>query len=138
MGYLIKQTIKKIEVRIPQADVLTLDTIPYVIIPFSNENNYTILGANIQLDNVLGNIINGFGHFYLIYKSATSKFAVYDEVIGSLDNDSRFNFLLNGSHPPNRFGSLTDKFTFPLSITTELPPTANCDLIVTVYYFNNF
>lgn len=138
MGYLIKQTIKKIEVRIPLADVLTLNTIPYVIIPFSNNNNYTILAANMQLDNVVGNIISAFGHFYLVYKTSTGKFAVYDEQLYSLDIDSKYNFLINASHPPNRFGSVTNKTTFPLYIKSELPPVANCDLIVTVYYFNNF
>ena len=138
MGYLIKQTIKKVVVRIPQADVLTLDTIPYVIIPFSNENNYTILAANMQVDNVVGNQIGFFGHFYLEYKPLTGKIAIYDAITNDIDTDNRSNFILNMSHPPNRFGSITAINTFPLSITAELPPSANCDLIVTVYYFNNF
>jgi hypothetical protein len=142
MGYLIKQTIKKVKVRIPQADVLTLDTIPYVIIPFSNNNNYTVLAANLQVDNVSGNLINSFGHFYLFYKPAPSpKFAIYDEISfgqNIIEADITSNFILNMSHPPNVFGSRTNKTIFPLSITSELPPSANCDLIVTVYYFNNF
>lgn len=142
MGYLIKQTIKKIQVRIPQTDVLTLDTIPYIIIPFSNNNNYTVLSANMQVDNVPGNMIDSFGHFYLFYKAFPfPKFAIYDEIsfgVNVIEADATSNFILNMSHPPNVFGSRTPKIIFPLSITSELPPNANCDLIVTVYYFNNF
>jgi hypothetical protein len=138
MGYLITTGILKKTVIVPLADVLTLDTIPYQIIPFSNENNYTILAANLKIESVVGNQITSFGHFYLEYKPSTSKFATYDENIKPIDVDIRANFLINMSHPPNQFGSFTPKVIFPLNILSELPPAANCDLIVTVYYFNNF
>lgn len=141
MGYLIHGGLQKVTVRIPQADVLLLNTVPYTIIPFTNNNNYTILAANMQVDNVIGNQIDSFGHFYLFYKPATPRFAIYDEVLsgtGSIDTSLTCNFIINMSHPPNTFGSRTTKVIFPLSIESELPPNANCDLIVTVYYFNNF
>jgi hypothetical protein len=137
MGYLIKNVIEKIEVIVPLADVLTLDTIPYTIIPFTNNNNYTILAANMQVENIVGNNISVFGHFYLQYKPGY-KLAVYDENVSSIAVEAQQNFLINTSHPPNRFGSFVNKTIYPLSILTELPPIANCDLIVTVYYFNNF
>lgn len=137
MGYLIKNVIEKIEVIVPLADVLTLDTIPYTIIPFTNNNNYTILAANMQVENVLGNQITDFGHFYLEYKPGV-KSAVYDENVRDIEVETINNFIINMSHPPNIFGSATPKVIYDLSILTELTPSANCDLIVTVYYFNNF
>lgn len=140
MGYLVNQTIQKTQVRIPQADVLTLDTIPYTIKPFANENNYTILAAQLNVpDDDINNNVNGFGHAYLIYKPASVPIAVYDEAINSPQFGLTCNFLINASHPPNRFGGYTANIIYDLSIKTELAPTVVLsDLIVTVYYFNNF
>jgi hypothetical protein len=94
----------------------------------------------MQVENVSGNIINSFGHFYLTWNVLEPNFAIYDENISAIQTAHTYNFILNMTHPPNRFGGIQDTTTLNqyLQISTELPANANCDLIVTVYYFNHF
>jgi hypothetical protein len=139
MGYLINQNILKVETIVPQSFVANLDVNPFILIntiPGAIGNNYTILAANLRV-NGLTDTIAGFGHFYLQYDPSL-KCAVYDENISVIQYQYRANFLLNASHPPNRFGSITLEQTGQLSLRSELPPITNCDLIVSVYYFKNF
>lgn len=141
MGYLIKKigTLEKISVTVPQSSIATLDTIPVQIIDSNILTNYTIVAANLTMLNATGNVTN-FGHFYLQFSyviTLLEKLAVFDENVGNISTDKQSNFLINASHPPNRFGSVSS-FTQDLTLISELPPTPTNDLIVTVYYFNNF
>jgi hypothetical protein len=134
MGYLIKTSIEKIEVIIPQADIITLNTIPVDII--GNKNfYYTIISANLKMQN-LGENVQTFGHFYLGYNTPLEKIAIYDENAGIITT-RQSNFIINMSHPPNIFGSVSS-FAIGLQLEAQLPPTATGDMICTIYYFRNF
>lgn len=134
MGYLITTGIQKLQVEIPQALIPGLTTPSFQIIKSNFLINYTIIAASLTMKNAIGDI-TGFGHFYLEYQTSGNKLAVYDENIGTV-NDRQNNFLINASHPPNRFGSVSN-YSEDLLITTELSGTATGDLICTVYYINN-
>jgi hypothetical protein len=134
MGYLITTGIQKLQVEIPQALIPGLTTPSFQIIKSNFLINYTIIAASLTMKNAIGDI-TGFGHFYLEYQTSGNKLAVYDENIGTV-NDRQSNFLINASHPPNRFGSVSN-YSEDLLITTELSGSATGDLICTVYYINN-
>jgi hypothetical protein len=139
MGYLIQSTIIKESIIIPALEVQNLSIAPKSINKL-NSINKTILAAFMQVENVPGNQIDSFGHFYLTFNVLEPNFAVYDENISAIKTTHTYNFILNMTHPPNRFGGIQDTTTLTqyLQISTELPAIANCDLIVTVYYFNHF
>jgi hypothetical protein len=134
MGYLITTGIQKLQVEIPQASISGLTTPFFQIIKSNDLKNYTIIAASLTMKNAIGDITS-FGHFYLEYQTSGNKLAVYDENIGTV-NDRQGNFLINASHPPNRFGSVSN-YLEDLLITTELSGTATGDLICTVYYIIN-
>lgn len=139
MGYLIQNTIIKESIIIPALEVQNLSIAPKSINKLTSINK-TIVAAFMKVENVPGNEINNFGHFYLTWNVLEANFAVYDENIGSIKPTHTYNFILNMTHAPNRFGGIQDTTTLVqyLQISTELTASANCDLIVTVYYFNNF
>jgi hypothetical protein len=134
MGYLITTGIQKFKIEISQAIIPSLNVPGVQIIKSNDLKNYTIIGASLTMKNAIGDI-TGFGHFYLEYQTSGNKLAVYDENIGTV-NDRQSNFLINASHPPNRFGSVSN-YLEDLLITTELSGIATGDLICTVYYINN-
>lgn len=139
MGYLLKNEILKESIIIPALEVSLLSIAP-VSINKLNSSNKTILAAFMQIDNVPGNQIDSFGHFYLTWNILENNYAIYDEAISPIMTTHTYNFILNMTHPPKIFGGIQDtssSFNY-LSLYTEFAPNANCDLIVTVYYFNNF
>ena len=136
MGYLIEETIKKITVTVNPADIATLDTIPYQLIPF-NGNNYSILSAYMRTD---ASAITNFGHMYLEFESSP-KYAIYDENAGVLTKVYKSYFITNMSHPPNIFGSrqvISGINTTGLHLSCETPPTNTypANLFVTILYIN--
>lgn len=139
MGYIINNTVLKESIIISAAEVLNLSIAPKAINKL-NSINKTILAAFMQVENVPGNQIDSFGHFYLTWNVLESNYGIYDEAISVITTTHTYNFILNMTHPPNRFGGIQDTTltTNYLKISTELAPNANCDLIVTVYYFNHF
>lgn len=138
MGYLIESFLQKIEVEISAGNVAVLDSIPQQVIKSNELTDYTIVAANLSMKDQIGTISN-FGHFYLqiSYAIPGDRIAVFDENVGNISTDKKNNFLINTSHPPNRFGSVSS-YTQDITVITELPPTATGDLIVTIYYFKNF
>jgi hypothetical protein len=143
MGYLIKPEILKAQVIIQAAQVGTLDTNPIIVIPETPgnpTNNYTIIAAQLDVTDV-NTTIAAFGHFYIQYDPG-AKCGVYDINNGVVQGQFRNNFIINMSHPPNTFGSVTlQNSVRDLRISSELPPSVsggNGELRVTVYYFNNF
>ena len=141
MGYLIfEPQIRKAVVTILAGDVGNLNFAPQPIIPYVNpSNDYTIIAANLFVNDVLTQI-SSFGHFYLQY-GPSAKVAIYDQNNGDVSAANRSNFIINMSHPPNQFGSVTSITAGDLSISCENPPTfglGNGEIVVTVYYFNNF
>lgn len=140
MGQIIQnRQIRKAVVTILAGDVSNLNFAPKTIIPYYDPNNeYTIIAANLYINDGLTQI-SAFGHFYLQYGPFT-KVAIYDQNNGDVEAAVRNNFIINMSHPPNQFGSVTAISGVPLSISCENPPTfglGNGELVVTVYYFNN-
>jgi hypothetical protein len=139
MGYLIKNALEKISVIVPAGSLVNVDTVPYQIIKSNALTNYTIVAANLQcLDTTAGDV-NSFGHFYLQFGTSTPvvQNAIYDEAISGITTSKSVNFIINMSHPPNRFGS-QNQFTQDLTLSSELAPVTNTDLVVTIYYFRNF
>lgn len=139
MGYLLKSEILKESITISAAEVQNLSIAPKSINKL-NSLNKTIIAAFMQVENVPGNQIDSFGHFYLTWNVLESNYGIYDEAISVITITHTYNFILNMTHPPNRFGGIQDttSTTNYLQISTELTPNANCDLTVTVYYFNHF
>ena len=136
MGYLIKEgkEIEKIIVTIPQTNVSLLNSNPFDLIPQNILNEKVLLSAHLSIIDPAGQI-DTFGHFYLGYKPDLYPAAVYDANLGDINNiDSIYSFLVNASHPPNRFGARNQYRGYPFAITSEINPTTNCDLIVTMYF----
>jgi hypothetical protein len=136
MGYLIKEEkeIEKIIVTVPLTDVLLLNTNPYTLIPANSLNEKVLLSAHLSIADPIGSI-NGFRHFYLGYRPDLYPAAVYDAAIGDInDVDAIYSFLVDASHPPNRFGAKNLYRIYPFQIFSEDLPVANCDLIVTMYF----
>ncbi len=137
MGYIIdkaSQAIEKIVVTIPAADVAQLQSTPYELMPLDILNTKVLLSAHLSIVDPIG-LIDNFRHFYLGYKADTNVEAVYDENNGDIGIvDAIYSFLINASHPPNRFGAKSQYRYYPFQITTEQNPNANCDLIVTMYF----
>jgi hypothetical protein len=136
MGYLIGSTIKKITVTVPPADIATLDTIPFPLIPF-NGNQYTILSAYMFTD---ASAIDSFGHMYLEFETSP-KYAIYDETSGALTKVYKSYFITNMSHPPNIFGSrqvISGISATGLHLSSQLPPNNifPATLFVTILYID--
>lgn len=136
MGFLVKQDneIEKIVVTIPALDVPLLNSNPYILVPLNFLNEKVLLSAHLSIVDPAG-LIDNFRHFYLGYKSELYPATVYDENNGVIDDvNSIYSFLINATHPPNKFGARNPYRSYAFSITTEVPATANCDLIVTLYF----
>ena len=136
MGYLIKEgkEIEKIIVTVPLTDVLLLNSNPYTLIAQNTLNEKVLLSAHLSIVDPLGSI-SGYKHIYLGYKSDLYPAAIYDAAISDIDDsDSIYSFLINASHPPNRFGAKNPYRAYPFQISTEDLAVANCDLIVTMYF----
>lgn len=136
MGYLIEQTVKKITITVNPADIATLDTIPYELIPF-NGNNYSIISAYMITDAAL---ITNFGHMYLQFEN-NPKYAIYDENAGILTKTYKSYFMTNMSHPPNIFGSrqvISGINATGLYLSCETTPVNifPATLFVTILYIN--
>lgn len=139
MGYLIESTILKKEVVISAANLVVVNSIPAQIINSNELTDYTILAANLSCVDKLGGNVSSFGHFYLQFgvTPGSEKSAIYDENIGPITTTKTCYFIINMSHPPNRFGAVY-QYSQDLTLSSEFAPTTNTDLIVTVYYFKNF
>jgi hypothetical protein len=139
MGYLIKNALEKISVIVPAGSLANVDTVPYQIIKSNALTNYTIVAANLICADTSTGDVNSFGHFYLQfgYSTGIPQIAIYDESISAISTSKSANFIINMSHPPNRFGSI-NQFTSDLTLSSELAPVTNTDLVVTIYYFRNF
>jgi hypothetical protein len=136
MGFLVKQDkeIEKIVVTIPAASVSLLRSNAYELVPLNFLNNNVLLSAHLSIVDPVG-LIDNFGHFYLGYKSDTFPAAIYDNALGDIDSvDSIYSFLVDASHPPNRFGANNRYRSYAFDISTSSTPNANCDLIVTLYF----
>jgi len=136
MGYLIKEgkEIEKIVVTVPQTDVANLGSNNYTLIPQNILNEKVLLSAYLSIIDPSG-LISGFRHFYLGYKPDLFPGAVYDANNGDIgDISSIYSFLINASHPPNKFGSNNPYRNYPFQISSEVNPVTNCDLIVTMYF----
>ena len=105
MGYLIGASdLIKTRIIIPEADVLTLDAIPYNLIPQVAANQFVLL-KNAYLraaDNQTQGYI-GYQHIYLQDNSPTV-LGLYEEQTPITPNYLLY-FNIGVSHPPSKFGS---------------------------------
>jgi hypothetical protein len=144
MGQIIQnRQILKQEIILQSAEISSLDTTPVIVFPetlTNPTNNYTIIAAQLSVTDA-ATTVSSFGHFYLQY-DPTSKLAVYDINNGVVQGNFRNNFIINMSHPPNHFGSITlQNLGIDLRISSELAPGVsggNGEMKVTIYYFDNF
>jgi hypothetical protein len=136
MGYLIKEgkEIEKIIVTVPQSDVANLSALPFTLIAQNTLNEKVLLSAHLSIIDPVGQI-DSFGHFYLGYKPDTFPGSVYDENNGAINNVNHiYSFLINATHPPNRFGANNPYRDYPFQIISDTALNTNCDLIVTMYF----
>jgi hypothetical protein len=136
MGYLIKdeKVIEKIVVTVPQTDVANLSSNEYTLISQNTLNEKVLLSAHLSIIDPAGQI-DSFRHFYLGYKPTVFPAAVYDANNGDINNINHiYSFLINASHPPNRFGANNPYRDYDFQISSESAVNTNCDLIVTMYF----
>ena len=128
MGYLIKQgdLITK-RITIPEASFLTLDTLPFELLPA------TLLGAYNIISAIISSKVTSYTNFGHLYLENFSRCAIYDRLAGDLEPLKYNTFAVNMSHPPNIFGTIT-KSNYPLNISSETTPIGTGDVIIQLIY----
>ena len=139
MGYLVKPTtnnfpVLSTSITIPEADVLTLGSIPYTLLAANVGINYILISAFLQISR---NTIpySGFTHTYLTDNSSLKYALIEMNSVGNQFGASNpYVFALNMTNPPNRFGIRVSS-NKPINISLQSDPTAgNGDMTVTLYY----
>lgn len=139
MGYLIQESatfpITKITVTIPTADVLTLSTNPFTIVPAGTGLNYLIVASIIQVGRQT-TPYTGVSHIYLT-DNATIKWGIIEtSSFGGSITEASYSFALNMTHPPNRFG-IRISSNKPINISTNTDPSGgDGDWTVSLYYLS--
>lgn len=140
MGYLVKPTtnnfpVLSTSITIPEADVLTLGSKPYTLLPEDVGINYILISAFLQIDKTSTIAYTGFTHIYLT-DNATLKYSLIEmnSVGNQLNKSTPYVFALNMTNPPNRFGIRVSS-NKPIKISLQADPSAgNGDMTVTLYY----
>jgi hypothetical protein len=137
MGYLINRSsdIITLQITIPEADVLTLDTIPFEIISGSGGNEFILVKyAAITAANNQTISYAGFTDIYLQGSGAAPVFATVQEQGFTIEPIYLLLFNINSIRPPITIGALTKRGN-GVDISFRTPITVgDGDLILYIEY----
>lgn len=107
MGYLIQPEYISKTVIIPEADVLTLGTTPFLLLNYSGTGYIQCINIAVTAASNQTTGYNGYDYIYLSDPApSNSILAVFEEGSGiPIENVYLSNLCINLSHPPTRFGT---------------------------------